>query len=113
MIKPRVAYKARAFDAGIENPLLAQLWGRWKTDPQDTFSHRHYGNVILDFQPNGILTYIIERTPVNKVLKHHYTLEDNILVVHEVPIERTALFLTTAGKLVLYYAGYYLRYVKE
>jgi hypothetical protein len=89
------------------------LWGRWITDPQDTFSLRQYGQVTLDFQPSGILTYIIHRLPTDKILQHKYTLAGNILIVPEVPEERTPLLFTATGKLVLYYAGHYLRYVRE
>lgn len=85
--------------------MVERLLGRWVTDPADSESLAEYGDVSLDFEPNGRLTYTIHLAGKRQIMLLTYRVEGNFLVIdqpsepHE---ERAAFEMTPTGKLVLF-----------
>jgi len=92
-----------------------QLVGRWVTDPADSESLAEYGEVSLDFGPNGRLTYTIHLEGKRQIMLFTYRVEGNVLVIdqpsepHE---ERTSFEMTPSGKLVVFSQPVSSTYVK-
>lgn len=83
---------------------VVELLGRWVTDPTDSKSLAEYGEVSLDFGPNGQLAYTIHLEGKRQIMFLTYRVERNILVIDqpsEPREERIEFEITPSGKLVV------------
>jgi hypothetical protein len=81
-----------------------QLAGKWRSDPRDVDGLSEFGDVSLDFSPNGALTYTIHAGDKRQIILLTYRVEDGVLVTDQPSSpkeERTRFRLTPFGKLVL------------
>src|SRR6187399_1805543 len=81
-----------------------KLVGLWRTDQDDLWSLREYGDVSLRFEASGTLEYTVHLSSKNQIMRLTYRLEGSWLVTdqpsspHE---ERTEVFFTPDGRLAV------------
>ena len=78
--------------------------GAWRIDPSDRWSLREYGNVSLQFENNGKLTYTIELPKKKQIMLLTYRVDGNWLVTDQPSHpkeERTEFYFTDDGRLAL------------
>ena len=83
-----------------------QLVGKWRSDPDDEAAINEYGNVSLDFLPNGGLTYTVHTEGKRQVMLLTYRVEGEVLITDQPSDpkeERTRFKIRSDGKLVLLY----------
>ena len=89
-----------------KGPGEQQLVGKWRSDPEDPDSIREYGDVSLDFSPNGGLTYTVHGEETRQIMLLTYRVEGDVLITDQPSAtkeERTKFEITPSGKLVLLY----------
>ena len=83
-----------------------QIIGRWRSDPDDPEGIRIYGDVLLDFSPNGRLTHTIHSEGKRQIMLLTYRIKGDALITDQPsdPKEESTRFeFTPTGKLVLLY----------
>ena len=83
-----------------------QLVGKWRSDPENLDAIREYGDVSLDFLPNGGLTYTVHGEETRQIMLLTYRVEGDVLITDQPSApkeERTRFEITSSGKLVLLY----------
>jgi hypothetical protein len=84
-----------------ENPDLS---GCWRTDPNDGWSLREYGDVSLRFDKEGKLEYTIHLPDEDQIMLLTYRLDGECLVTDQPSSpreERTEFFFTPDGRLAV------------
>lgn len=92
-----------------------QITGTWRSDPDDLEAIRMYGDVSLDFSPNGRLTYTIHSDGKRQIMLLTYRTEGDVLITDQPsdPKEESTRFeFTPTGKLVLLYEHQPSTYVR-
>jgi hypothetical protein len=92
-----------------------QITGTWRSDPDDPAAIRMYGDVSLDFSPNGRLTYTIHAEGNRQIMLLAYRIEGDVLITDQPsdPKEASTKFdITSTGKLVLHYGNRPSTYVR-
>ena len=82
----------------------SSLLGLWRTDREDQWSLREYGDVSLRFEENGKLTYTIHLPNKDQVLCLTYKVEGTWLLTDQPSspqVERTEFSFTFDGRLVV------------
>jgi hypothetical protein len=95
----------------------AQLLGTWRTDPNDQWSLRTYGEVSLRFEKGGALVYTVHLPNKDQIMRLTYRVDGNILVTDQPSSpreERTEFSFTPDGRLAVENAApapptYYVR----
>jgi hypothetical protein len=90
----------------LENAENNRLVGKWKSDPDDQETISEYGDVWLDFSPNGGLTYTVHAQGKRQIMLLTYRVEGNVLITDQPSDpkeERTRFEIRADGKLVLLY----------
>jgi hypothetical protein len=83
-----------------------QLVGKWRSDPDDDAAITEYGDVSLDFSPNGGLTYTVHNEGKRQVMLLTYRVEGEVLITDQPSDhkeERTRFKIRSDGRLVLRY----------
>ncbi len=84
---------------------VGKLFGIWKTDPDDDWSQRNYGDVSLEFTPDGRLIYTVRSSAGdNQVILLSYRMEDNWIITDQPSSprqERSEFFFTADGRLAI------------
>ena len=65
------------------------LVGKWRIDPDDNVGIELYGNVIMDFKPNGDYIYSIFEGNTEKRLLLKYKINGNVLITDQPSHEKT------------------------
>lgn len=89
--------------------------GRWRIDPDDREALRLYGDVSLEFSPDGGLYYSVLSGDRRQIVSLTYRIEGDILITDQPSRpaeERTRFEITPDGKLVLYYVRRASRYLR-
>lgn len=92
-----------------------QITGTWRSDPDDPEAITMYGDVSLDFSPNGRLTYTIHSEGKRQIMLLTYRTEGDALITDQPsdPNEESTRFeFTSTGKLVLRYGNRPSTYVR-
>ena len=79
----------------------ASLLGTWRTDPNDRWSLREYGDVSLRFEKAGTLVYTVHLPNKEQVIRLAYRVSGNTLVTDQPSSpreERTEFFFTPDGR---------------
>src|SRR6267154_6837473 len=90
----------------LENDEEHQLVGKWKSDPDDLAAINEYGDVSLNFSPNGALTYTVHTEGKRQIMLLTYRIEGDLLITDQPSDqkeERTRFEIRPDGKLVLLY----------
>jgi len=80
------------------------LIGSWRTDRNDQWSMREYGDVSLRFDGKGNLTYIVHLPGKKQVLRLMYSVEGTWLLTDQPSsprVERAEFFFTEDGRLAI------------
>jgi hypothetical protein len=85
----------------------SELIGIWKSDPNAEISKQHYGSVIIEFMPNGILVYRIFEGGKEQIIKLTYEIRGNKLVTDQPssPKKESTEFRVVKNKLILDFEG--------
>jgi hypothetical protein len=81
-----------------------QLIGTWRTDPNDQWSLREYGDVSLRFEKDGTLFYTVHLPIKAQIMRLTYRVDGNRLVTDQPSSpreERTEFFFTSDGRLAV------------
>jgi len=84
------------------------LLGTWVVDPTDTRALAELGDVLLEFQDDGQLTYTIRGETKKQIILMQYKVEGATIVTDQpsLPqVERTAYLLSPDGVLTLEFGG--------
>jgi hypothetical protein len=90
----------------LESGGKQQLVGKWRSDPEDPEAISEYGDVSLDFLPNGGLTYTVRAEGKREIMLLTYRVEGDVLITDQPSHpkeERTRFEIKPCGKLVLLY----------
>ena len=84
------------------------LLGTWIVDKTDTRALAELGDVLLEFQEDGQLTYTIRGDTKNQIILMQYKVEGPTIVTDQPSapqVERTAYSLSPDGVLTLEFGG--------
>jgi hypothetical protein len=87
-----------------ENDQKQQIVGTWRSDPDDHEAISEYGDVSLEFSPNGGLKYTVHTEGKRQIMLLAYRVEGNALVTDQPSDpkeERTMFEIRADGKLIL------------
>jgi hypothetical protein len=93
----------------------AALLGGWVVDPGDEVARAHFGDVAMEFDPDGSLRYVIRGDEKDQVMLLRYRVEGDELVTNQPSApreERTRFCFTSDGRLVLEYKDLNAHYVR-
>ena len=82
----------------------ARLVGTWRTDPNDRWSLREYGEVSLRFERDGTLVYTVHLPTKEQIMRLTYRVDGNRLITDQPssPREEQVEFsFTPDGRLVV------------
>jgi hypothetical protein len=82
----------------------AKLLGAWRTDPNDRWSLREYGDVLMVFEGDGRLVYTIHLPNKKQVMHLTFRVDGAWLVTNQPSSpreERTEFFFTPDGRLAV------------
>ena len=88
----------------LENDEPQQLLGKWRSDPDYQEAISEYGDVSLDFSPNGGLAYTVHTEGKRQIILLTYRVEGDVLITDQPSDpkeERTRFEIRSDGKLVL------------
>lgn len=94
----------------------AALVGRWVVDPDDDAARARFGDVVMEFDDGGALTYVIRGDAKDQVMMLRYRVEGDELITNQpsAPREdRTRFGFSPDGRLVLQHEGFSARYVRR
>jgi hypothetical protein len=92
-----------------------RLIGKWRSDADDPEGIGEFGEVSLEFSPNGGLTYTIHVDEKRQIILLTYRVEGDVLITDQPPHpkeERTKFKITADGKLVLLHENRPSAYVR-
>jgi hypothetical protein len=81
-----------------------QLLGTWRTDPNDGWSLREYGEVSLRFEKDGTLVYTVHLPSKEQIMRLKYRVDGNVLVTDQPSSpreERTEFFFAPDDRLAV------------
>lgn len=84
------------------------LIGTWVVDESDRHALAELGDVLLDFNENGALTYVIRADGKQQIILMQYEVDGDAIVTDQPSaprVERTSFSLSDDGKLVLAFGG--------
>jgi hypothetical protein len=84
------------------------LTGNWVVDSDDKHAMAELGNVLLEFDGNGNLNYVIRENGKDQIMLMTYEVDGCILVTDQPSsprTERTAFSISTDGILTLRFGG--------
>ena len=81
----------------------SHLVGSWASDPGDEAAVREYGQLSLEFSPDGQLVYTVQAEGKKQIILFEYRVEGDVLVTDQLssPREERTNFLFQNGRLVL------------
>jgi hypothetical protein len=93
----------------------SHLVGSWTGDPGDVAAVREYGQVTLEFSPDGQLVYTVQAEGKKQIIMLEYRVEGDVLVTDQPssPREERTKFLFQNGRLVLFYSDHRSTYVRN
>ena len=97
-------------------PLPDELVGVWISDPTDVEGISEFGNVILEFQPDGSLTYTIHAESTDQKMLLLCRVERGLIISTQPSApaeEQTAYSIEADGKLTLWFHGRRAVYVRS
>jgi hypothetical protein len=80
------------------------LIGRWVIDESDQHTLEKFGNVVLEFDEDGGLTYIIRSDGKQQIMLMRYEVDGDTIITDQPShpsVERTAFSLSDDGLLML------------
>jgi len=89
------------------------LVGTWVVDRTDTRALAELGDVVLEFQDDGRLTYTIRGQTTDQIILMQYKVEGDVIVTDQPSsprVERTAYALSPDGTLTLEFGGVAYRF---
>jgi hypothetical protein len=99
-----------------------KLWGRrmnlvgaWVVDETDALTLERWGNVVLEFDESGGLSYTIRGDDKDEIIILRYQVEGSALITDQPSapkVERTQFSFTPDGVLVLAFGGVPSRFVR-
>ena len=92
-----------------------RLIGKWRSDADDPEGIGEFGEVSLEFSPNGGLTYTIHVDEKRQIILLTYRVEGDVLITDQPSHpkeERTKFKITADGKLVLLHENRPSAYVR-
>jgi hypothetical protein len=99
-----------------------KLWGRrmnlvgaWVVDETDALALERWGNVVLEFDESGGLSYTIRGDDKDEIIILRYQVEGSALITDQPSapkVERTQFSFTPDGVLVLAFGGVPSRFVR-
>lgn len=92
----------------------AGLIGSWKVDPTDQAALNEFGDVTLDFDEKGNLTYTIRSDGKRQVILLSYKVEGNSIVTDQPsrPNEETSAYQISHNVLTIEFAGETARFLR-
>jgi hypothetical protein len=84
------------------------LVGTWIVKNTDKRTLADLGDVVLEFEENGRLTYTIRGSTKDQIIKLRYKIEGSTLITDQPSaprVEKTAFFLSEGGILTLAFDG--------
>lgn len=91
------------------------LLGRWITDPCDEPSIKEFGNVQIEFTPDGKMIYTIHANAKDQIILLTYRLEEGVLITDQPSHpqeEKTPCQIGSDGKLRLTTDGHTATYIR-
>ena len=85
-----------------------RLVGAWVVDESDQHTLAELGDVLLQFDNNGGLTYVIRTDGKQQVILMRYEVDGDVIVTDQPSaprVERTLFSLSDDGRLVLAFGG--------
>ncbi len=92
-----------------------QLLGKWISDPDDATGYAKYGDVSLEFLPDGQLIYTMNDPHRTSTMDMEYRVEGDEIVTNQRSQpreERTRFSIGPDGKLSLSFGGVETRYIR-
>jgi hypothetical protein len=92
-----------------------EIIGKWRSDPNDLEAMTTYGDVSLDYSPNGALTYTVHVEAKRQIMLLTYRIEGSVLITDQPSSPReeaTSFKITSTGKLLLQYENRPSTYVR-
>jgi hypothetical protein len=92
------------------------LVGTWIVKDTDKRTLAELGDVVLEFQENGGLTYTIRGPAKDQIIKLRYKIEGSTLVTDQPSaprVERTAFSISDDGVLTLAFVGVPYRFARQ
>ena len=84
------------------------LVGMWVIDESDRHALAELGNVLLEFDENGGLTYIIRGEGERQIILMQYEVDGDTIITDQSSaprVERTSFSISDDGRLVLAFGG--------
>ena len=94
---------------------VADLVGRWVSDPLDAEGIEQFGRVSLEFRPEGTLVYISHGTASDEKMFLTFRLDGDVLVTDQPSApreEQTRYSMDDNGRLTLWFQGLRSAYVR-
>jgi len=91
------------------------LIGRWIADKSDTLTISELGNVLLEFDEDGSLAYVIRLEDREQIIKLQYRIDGDVIVTDQPSaprVERTAFSLSDDEVLTLSFGGVPYQFIR-
>ncbi|WP_342248680.1 hypothetical protein [Sphingomonas sp. OTU376] len=90
------------------------LAGRWAVDPTDATTIGELGDAVLQFDPDGRLTYTIRLPDKDQIMLLTYRVQGNIIITDQPshPDEQRSEFEVTEDKLMVAFGGQRSHFVR-
>src|ERR1043165_9258708 len=87
--------------------MIEKLFGVWNSDPLDPLTLEQYGNVTLEFKPDGQLIYTIHEKGSKQYIFLEYEVAENRLITNQpsTPEREETVFTIHGNRLELYFNG--------
>ena len=82
----------------------SKLFGTWRTDPNDDWSLREYGDVSLEFTPDGRLIYTVHSSDRDQTILLSYRVKGNLIITDQPSSprqEESEYFFTADSRLAI------------
>lgn len=92
-----------------------KLIGRWRIDPTDTAAVEQMGDVVLEFDDEGNLTYVVRAEARDQLILMTYRIDGDSIVTDQPSSprpERTKFDLARHDLLILWFEGASSRFLR-
>jgi hypothetical protein len=91
------------------------LVGTWVLDTSDREAIAELGDVLLEFDENGSLTYVVRTNDRDQIVKLRYVIDEDVIVTDQPSapsVERTSFSLCDDDVLTLAFGGTPYRFIR-